>query len=267
MEKNKAIKKQYSVLTYIFNDYDTLKEPLKPQENVEYVCVTDNKDLKSDNWTIVYDEKLAKMDDIFEKCYQVRFNPFKYCKSNICVRIDGAIEVSDSLDEMVNAFSEGKHNIGLKIHPGRDNIVDEYIAWMSFRNYPKEKVYKCLDYIIDNGVDPREKSLIEENITIQKRCKRTSEINKKCLEVLHEVGKSHGEKIERIDQTLTVFTLLKYFKDEDIFFMSPNITVSKYFNTYSHKNEKGEVIKHNKVNSNIQPCWNNKYINVWNFIE
>ena len=42
------------VYTAIFGGYDFLYEPLVKPDNVDYVCFTDSKDMKSDTWDIRY---------------------------------------------------------------------------------------------------------------------------------------------------------------------------------------------------------------------
>ena len=50
--KKQSIK--YSIVTMLFNNYDLLREPEEIDENAEYICVTDNPDLKSKAWKIIY---------------------------------------------------------------------------------------------------------------------------------------------------------------------------------------------------------------------
>ena len=48
-------KKKIAVYTVIMGDYDYLKEPEFVMDNCDYICFTDNPDLKSDIWQIRYD--------------------------------------------------------------------------------------------------------------------------------------------------------------------------------------------------------------------
>ena len=52
---------KYSVLCYIFNGYEQVREVQEKDPNAEYILVTDDPKLKSKTWKVVYDEKLAKM--------------------------------------------------------------------------------------------------------------------------------------------------------------------------------------------------------------
>ena len=45
---------KYCVVTCIFNDYDLVREPLVIDNNCDYYLFTDNKNLTSDNWKIIY---------------------------------------------------------------------------------------------------------------------------------------------------------------------------------------------------------------------
>lgn len=45
------------VYTAILGDYDTLYTPLVPKNGITYICFTDNPNLKSDYWDIVYVDK------------------------------------------------------------------------------------------------------------------------------------------------------------------------------------------------------------------
>lgn len=66
--------------------------------------MTDNKNLKSDTWNVIYDESLLKYKNAFERCFTVRYNPFKYISSDVCVTIDGSMKMKGSLDPIINSF-------------------------------------------------------------------------------------------------------------------------------------------------------------------
>jgi hypothetical protein len=51
----------YSILTYIIGDYEVLREikyNIKDYPHIEHICVTDNPNLKSDTWKVIYDSDL-----------------------------------------------------------------------------------------------------------------------------------------------------------------------------------------------------------------
>lgn len=63
--------KRYSVLTFIFNDYEPVREIKEKSPDADFILVTDNPSLTSETWTVLYDPKLSGLS-VFEKCYQVR---------------------------------------------------------------------------------------------------------------------------------------------------------------------------------------------------
>lgn len=107
---------KYSVLTYIINDYEPVRETVNKDPDVEYILVTDNPNIKSDTWTVIYDESLLKMK-VFERCYYVRYNPFKYCSSDIVIKIDGSMKLVGSLDRLVDKFNEDNSDFATVVHP------------------------------------------------------------------------------------------------------------------------------------------------------
>lgn len=94
----------YSVLTFIFNEYEIVREIQHLDDNAEYILVTDNPNLRSSTRTIVLDEKLFDLST-FDKCYYVRFHPFEYVHTDICLRIDGSILIKDRLTPIIERFN------------------------------------------------------------------------------------------------------------------------------------------------------------------
>ena len=121
---------RYSILCYIINGYEDVKEVLQKDPNAEYILVTDDKNLTSNTWNVIYDESLNALPSTFDKCYAIRFNVFKYCHSPICVYIDGNVQVNKPLAPLIDKFEDGKYDMCLMPHPLRTNFVSEYNAWI-----------------------------------------------------------------------------------------------------------------------------------------
>ena len=83
-------KYKYSVLCFIVNGYEKVREVQEPDPDVEYVLVTDDRDLKSSTWRVVYDAELEKMTP-FERCCNIKYNVFKYVTSDLCIYLDASI--------------------------------------------------------------------------------------------------------------------------------------------------------------------------------
>ena len=105
---------KYSVLSYLIGDYECLREiefDTTKNDNVEYILVTDRKDLKSKTWTVIYDPDLDKPHfNAFDRTFFVRYNLFKYAKHDICVRFDHSFQLVKPLDSLIEKFEEGNYD-------------------------------------------------------------------------------------------------------------------------------------------------------------
>ena len=161
--------KKYSILMYNFNNYEIMREPEELDEDCEYIYVTDNPNLKSDKWKIVIDNELNGLSP-FDKCYRVRFNLFKYATTPVCIYVDGSIQIHKSLRKLYDDFINSGADLGLCIHPERDNVYDEYNVWMKCRNYPKYQFQKTMTMFKAAEYDPKYKGLYQGTMRI---CKNT----------------------------------------------------------------------------------------------
>lgn len=196
---------------YNFNNYEIMREPIEVDEECEYIYVTDNSNLKSNKWKIIVDKDLEGLSP-FDKCYRVRFNLFKYATTPICFYMDGSFQIQKSLRKLYDAFIESGADLGLCIHPYRDNVLDEYGEWIRTRNYPIIQFNKCMTMFKVAGYDPKYKGLYQGGLRI---CKNT-ELNKNIDEMVFAFMKKLGtdDKIERLDQTIYSFVLNRFFENE-----------------------------------------------------
>lgn len=228
----KQIKKRYTILTYIFNDYEIVHEIENPQFDVEYILVTDNKNLFSNSWNVAYDEGLEKFSAL-EKCYRVRFNCFKYCSTDICLRVDSSIIINDSLDGLINEFINGDYDCALMLHPYRYNFKEEYSAWCEERGYPKEQMKKCIGYMETNDYDFEYKSLFQLTVSLTKRTNLTHKIDRITFNLLKKLGDYN--EFERIDQIIFSYIINTKFKNLKVMPLSEQIIHSRCMKWCFHK--------------------------------
>ena len=92
--------KKYSVITFLFNHYDLLREPLVIDENADYYCITDDKNLKSEHWTIIYVKEFDtdKLTGV-QKTYMTKYSFYKYIPTDYeyYFTIDAALEIQNKL--------------------------------------------------------------------------------------------------------------------------------------------------------------------------
>lgn len=227
--------KKYAVITFMFSNYDLLREPLVIDENFDYYCLTDNKNLKSDIWKIIYlkDMNTDKLNGV-QKTYMSKYSFYKYIPETyeyfIC--IDASIEIKDKISEILDYYNINNIDVGIAFHPFRNRYIDEYNEWIRSRNLDKRYLDIFQIYCNDNNISSSEFSGL--------------------IECTVKIFKNIPENINFIDNVYN--TLLKYcnfadandqcyftneFRKVDdklktVFFYRQLLTGSKYFNKYYH---------------------------------
>lgn len=93
---------KYSILTFIIGKgYEKVHEIVNKQDDVEYLLITDDSDLKSSTWKVIYDDNLMQYKTPFERCFRIRYNVFKYCNTDICITVDGSMHIKGTLDKLI----------------------------------------------------------------------------------------------------------------------------------------------------------------------
>lgn len=92
---NNKPSKKYTVLTAIFGGYDKLHDPDIIQPNTDYICITDNLNIKTNVFKLIPAPK--SIDENWsgrKKTYYVRYHPFEFCNSDYCVWMDASIKIN-----------------------------------------------------------------------------------------------------------------------------------------------------------------------------
>ena len=250
--------KKYSILTFNFNNYEIMREPEEIDSECEYIYVTDNKELKSDKWQIIYDESLDGLSP-FDKSFKVRYNPFNYVSTDVCIIIDSSMQIHKSLKKFYNDFINSGADIALNIHPERDNIYDEYVTWIHYKKYPIEQANKGLQLCKLANYNPKTKGLYQSGLRIVKNTERTKELNNFVYYSLLIV--SEPNKIDRLDQTIFSFIFNSRFGDMKVFPFSQQVFQSDYINYCFHNSTK--PVPYNKYNDKQQGYCQEKLINLY----
>ena len=225
---------KYSVLCFIVNNYEKVREIQNPDSEVEYILVTDNKNIKSDTWKVIYDEKLVYMQP-YEKCAVIKYDLFRYCSSDICVYIDGSIQIKDSLDQLVIDFDQSNSDIALLSHPTIFNIVNELQLWIKLRGYSHIQANKYMNFLNKHGYNFEYKSHFQSGLSIRRNSKITHDFQMLVLSHLYYI--SDDNNFERVDQFMQDFVLNTYFNDKKIFLLSLQCLQSKMFQICKHNSD------------------------------
>lgn len=109
-----------ALITAIYDGYDTLK-PLVPQDvDVETICVTDDPNLRSEQWAIVCEPRPGVHPNLAAK--RPKMLPWAYTDAEIIIWVDASIMVtSPGLARAMGDYLP----LGQFAHPDRDCIYDE----------------------------------------------------------------------------------------------------------------------------------------------
>lgn len=115
--------KDIVIYTAIFNDYDTLLSPTQIEDNIDYICFTDNPSSIPDPW------EAHRVDDSIEspqiKSREFKMLPHKYFSSyDYSIWIDGNIHIRGDMCEIIDEYLNGV-NMALPSHPKRNCIYEE----------------------------------------------------------------------------------------------------------------------------------------------
>lgn len=169
---------KYAVITCIFGKgKEILRTPLV-KDDIEYICVTDQKDLNSDVWKIIHDE-MDNIKCIRDKMVYVKYNPFKYTDADrICI-IDGTLEITNSLIPFFQQATE--YDMLVKLHPERNCLMKELNEWIMKRNMPRSVMAKFKIMTNYNNIDINTSFLLESCIIMYTRNDKVKEL---CNEVM-----------------------------------------------------------------------------------
>lgn len=253
---------KYTVLTMLFGEYDSLKTPKVIDDDAEYICITDNKTLKSDIWNIIYDDcgipdKEYQGNNVYiRRTYYVRWNWWKYCNTDICVIMDASFLIVSSLHNFINRAYN--YDCVIYTHPCRDNIYDEYNTWIEYRGLDKEYMYNFISYTDTFGYNIYTKGLFCTGFMVLKKTFTTISLSQDILYMMKYIS----DNGDRNDQAyLSYFLNTKYFNCLDIMFLSLEFICTNFLRLFYHNSD----IVITEFDKNYCKYQNNKKIHISDF--
>ena len=231
--------KKYAVVTFLFNQYDLLREPLVIDENADYYCITDDKELKSENWNVIYVNKFDTNTLLgTQKTYMAKYSFYEYIPNNYeyFITIDASIEIADSLKKIINSMEEENYDIGLSMHNYRSIWNEEYDQWVRHRGLDKKYVNIFNNFSKSVGYDANSKTgLIECTMKIYKN---TPIIRLFIQEVYNTLSLTNNFE-DKNDQCYFTCIFGRYKKFvKTLYFCRQLYCNSTFFNLYYHKTKR-----------------------------
>ena len=227
---------KYSILSCIFSNYEMVREIPNPNPDIEYIMVTDNPDLKSETWNILYYPELLDYPEGPDRWAYVRYHPFEFVNTNICLYIDGSIQVKADPIEVLDYFADMPWEYGTLQNTIVNDIRSEVDRWAYFGYYgfSKEDAIRVKQYLDNAGY--RSEGLLQSTIIIYKNTKLTHAINDHTWTTMFLWGK--GGQADRINQTALTYAVYKMAYNEPRFILMHNrFLFCKWFEYCYHNSE------------------------------
>lgn len=156
---------KYVVYTAIIGDYDNLKDPEYVNSNFDYICFTDNKDLKSDVWDIRIIENLNL--DNTRKARRYKILPHKYLSEyDYSLWVDAAFRIIGDLEKYLNKYLRNGLLLGVS-HSKRNCIYEEAKACIGLEKDNESVINSQIKKYKDDNY-PKNNGLIESGVLFRK---------------------------------------------------------------------------------------------------
>lgn len=225
--------KKYTILTFNFNNYEIFREPEIIDEECDYVYVTDNKNYKSNIWKIKVLDSTFDDKTPYYKSFYVRYHPFEFVSTDICIIIDASMKIKKSFNSIINDFNKDNYDISLLLMPFHNNMPYEEIKiWCTkLKRLNKEqadllfnfyKIYKMETY--RGGIDAGFKIVKNTNII--------NDLHKFVWE--HILFLKGNSDVCRLDQVILSLLFYKFFNNLKVMLMSRRFIQSDYLAYCQH---------------------------------
>ena len=158
------------VYTAIYGNKDILKNPLFVNDDFDYICFTDNKNLKSDVWKIVYKESIHKDSVRSAKIFKVK--PHEYFQNyDISLWIDANFIIKNNLNSFLakSNYLEKTNMMLFQHDQGRNCVYNEAeVLTRDDKDDPdiikrQMEKYKNDNYPVDRGLSANSIMLKKHN--------------------------------------------------------------------------------------------------------
>lgn len=219
----KKRKNKICVYTCLTGNYDNLQEVELIEKEVDYLCFTNNKNLKSNTWKIIYIE-----DDVLDNqrlSRKIKMLGDSYISENydISVWMDASVVFKRKVTDFVkkylkdNSFAAFKHSV-------RDCIYEEAVMCCKKRKDSKEKILETIQFL-EKEKYPKKNGLYEMTVFIKRHN------DKKVIETM-QLWFDMICKYSRRDQLSFMYCVWKTGLKIDT--INLNVWSNEWFSTISH---------------------------------
>ena len=135
------------VYTCITGDYDNLKEVIVKEDNIDYICFTNNKEISSSTWKIIYieDEKLS--NHYLSRKLKMIGHPYIEKNYDLSIWIDASIMFKKSVNEFLSEYFDlTKDLLAACKHSSRNSIREEAAACIKYKKDSEDLINNLLQF-------------------------------------------------------------------------------------------------------------------------
>lgn len=135
------------IYTCITGDYDNLHD-VEKDEDIDYICFTNNHTLKSDRWQFVYIQDEENIGDmLLSRKIKILGHPLLE-KYDISIWVDGALQVKKDIRKLLTTFCDlENYSMACFRHRLRNCVYQEATACVIHRKANREEIIQYLDFI------------------------------------------------------------------------------------------------------------------------
>ena len=183
------MKEKICVYTCMTGNYDNIKEIPKKEKGIDYYCFTNNKNIKSNTWNVIYIEDLELSNVELARRTKILGTPLINEKYDIIMWMDAAVTFQKNIRDFIDTYLEKNDSFVAFKHGNRKNIKEEMHACFRFNKEEKDKIERLIDfyekenYQYDNG-------LIESTVFIKRpKNKKVIETSKLWFDMIRNYSK------------------------------------------------------------------------------
>lgn len=163
--------KKICVYTALTGNYDRLPEIKNKEKNIDYLCFTNNKNLKSKTWRIILVDNGDLDNHTLSRKIKMLGHPIIDKNYDISLYMDANVEWTKSITEFVNTYLKNKPFASFR-HSSRNCIYEETKECMRLRKDSKEKIKKTVGFLEKENF-PHDLGLYEMTVFIKKHNDKT----------------------------------------------------------------------------------------------
>ncbi|HPG20586.1 MAG TPA: DUF616 domain-containing protein, partial [Flexilinea sp.] len=116
------------VYTTLFGDYELINEQgVAKESEIDFLCFTDNPDLKSKTWKIIYTEPIFPLDST-RNSRSVKICPHRHLPDyDLSLYIDNSVKLLVKPETIFNDLLNPEVDFALMKHSFRKTVLDEFI--------------------------------------------------------------------------------------------------------------------------------------------